>query len=89
MVLYACHRCHHLQMYVTVKLITSKTLKPRSKATKMMAGISRPELTGVCAAVDRMRLAWMGDWASCCTLQVNTRSVLCADMFTRYELSRL
>lgn len=32
-----------MQMYVTVKLITSKTLKPRSKATKMMAGISRPK----------------------------------------------
>ena len=57
-----------------MKLITSTILKPRRKATKIKAGISGPVLpVGLymsCVAVDTMRLAWMGDWMSCCMLHL-------------------
>ena len=76
-----------------MKLITYTTLKPRRKATKIEAGISGPVLpVGLyvsCIAVDNMRLAWMGGWVSCCTLQVNTYSDSCTETLNKFKLSKV
>lgn len=42
-----------------------------------------------CTAVDSMRLAWMGGWVSCCTLQVSTRSDSHTEAFTKCKLSKV
>lgn len=66
-----------------------------TKGTQLIPGVevSSPGLpVGLYVAwavADSMRLAWMGGRASCCTLQVNTRSDPCNDAFTNCKLSRV
>lgn len=63
---------------------------PGGKATKIEAGISGPVLPSgfVCVLplpLDNMRLAWMGGWVSCCTLQVNTHSDSCTETLNKFQ----